>query len=289
MNPNETESLTDFINTDEYPIQEPGSQRWAEAVDRIREDLARDGCSVLSNFIKKDVVPRLLQEGVAIAPNAYKKLEIVNAYNIKADADLPEDHPARISFEKGNAFVAKDQIPPNAIIQKLYALPNFKKFIAECFEMAEIFELADPLAALCLNVLEEGRSHPWHFDVNEFTVSLLTQAPEGGGVFEYCPNIRTPENENLGDVRDVITGKGEQFVKRLFLNPGDLQFFKGRYALHRVSAVEGARERHTAIFAYSGVPGVIGGPERTRQLFGRFLPEHQAAYEKAVRSDGLLD
>ncbi len=289
MNPNETESLTKFINTDEYPILEPDSQGWTDAVDRIRNDLERDGCSVLSNFIRSDVIPRLQQEGVSVAHQAYKKLEIVNAYNTTIENDMAEDHPARITFEKGNGFVAKDQIPYNAIIQKLYAHPNFKTFIAECFEMDEIFELEDPLAALCLNVLEEGRSHPWHFDVNEFTVSLLTQVPEGGGLFEYCPNIRTPEAENLGDVRDVLTGNGEQFIKRIYLKPGDLQFFKGRYALHRVSEVEGKTERHTAIFAYSGVPGVIGGPERTRQLFGRVLPKHIAAYEQAVRSDGLLD
>jgi hypothetical protein len=41
--------------------------------------------------------------------------------------------------------------------------------------------------------------------------------------------------------------------------------------------VQGGTERHTAIFAYSARPGVLGAPERTRQLFGRVLPEHLAA------------
>jgi hypothetical protein len=69
---------------------------------------------------------------------------------------------------------------------------------------------------------------------------------------------------------------------------GDLQLFKGRYALHRVSPVAGARDRHTAIFAYSEQPGVVGSVARTRQLFGRVLPQHLAA-EKRVRVDQLLD
>jgi hypothetical protein len=34
---------------------------------------------------------------------------------------------------------------------------------------------------------------------------------------------------------------------------------------------------------------VIGSVERTRQLFGRVLPEHLAAEARAVRSDQLLD
>jgi hypothetical protein len=75
----------------------------------------------------------------------------------------------------------------------------------------------------------------------------------------------------------------------LTLRPGDLQLFQGRYSLHRVSVVEGDTARHSAIFAYSQSPGVIGSVARTRQLFGRVLPEHLAAEGQAVRVDQLLD
>jgi hypothetical protein len=34
---------------------------------------------------------------------------------------------------------------------------------------------------------------------------------------------------------------------------------------------------------------VIGSVERTRQLFGRVLPEHLAAEGREVRADALLD
>src|SRR5690606_18307141 len=137
-------------------------------------------------------------------------------------------------------------------------------------------------------VVAPGNSHPWHFDTNEFTVSMLTAAPESGGVFEYCPNIRSPHTENLPDVHAVLTGSGHGLVRRLELRPGDLQLFQGRFSLHRVSPVQGATPRHTAIFAYSDRPGVIGTVERTRQLFGRVLPDHHAAAD-AVRGDRLLD
>ena len=85
----------------------------------------------------------------------------------------------------------------------------------------------------------------------------------------------------------MLAGRGEHLVRRLELRPGDLQLFRGRYSLHRVSTVRGERARHTAIFAYSERPGVLGSAERTRQLFGRVLPEHTAA--AAVRGDQLLD
>jgi hypothetical protein len=152
------------------------------------------------------------------------------------------------------------------------------------------------LAGLCVNVLPPGRGHPWHFDTNEFAVSLLTQPAEAGGVFEFCPGIRSPEDENLAGVRAVLEGEAGEAtdaadgtVRRLALRPGDLQLFRGRFSLHRVTTVEGTTPRHTAILSYSERPGVVGSVERTRQLFGRVLPEHLAAAGHAVRGDRLLD
>ncbi len=87
----------------------------------------------------------------------------------------------------------------------------------------------------------------------------------------------------------MLTGQGTHLIRRLPLRPGDLQLFKGRYSLHRVTTVEGETARHSAIFAYSERPGVIGSVARTRQLFGRVLPEHLAAAGHAVRVDQLLD
>jgi hypothetical protein len=43
------------------------------------------------------------------------------------------------------------------------------------------------------------------------------------------------------------------------------------------------------IFAYSARPGVVGSPSRTRQLFGRLLPEHDKAAGQPIRVDRLLD
>ena len=231
----------------------------------------------------------LALQGRAVAPMAWGHVETVNAYNVALDRELPDGHPARIRLERGNAFVARDQIPDHFLIHQLFTSGPFQRFIAACFGMERVFELADPLSGLCLNVLGKGREHPWHFDTNEFSVSLLTQESESGGVFEYCPNIRSPQDENLGGVRDVLEGRARHAIHRLALRPGDLQLFLGRFALHRVSAVEGVTERHCAIFAYTKEPGVIGSPERTRQLFGRVLPVHVAAAERAVRSDRLLD
>ena len=229
----------------------------------------------------------LRRECARIAPLAHERTEQVNAYNIALDTPLPDDHPGRVVMERGNAFVARDQIPADTVIQRLYTSRLFQRFVADCFALPALHELADPLSGLTLNVIAPGRAHPWHFDTNEFTVSMLTQPADEGGRFEYCPNIRSADAENLTDVADVLAGRAGHLVRTLEPRPGDLQLFRGRFSLHRVSTVRGARERHTAIFAYSRRPGVLGSAERTRQLFGRVLSEHTAA--AAVRGDQLLD
>src|SRR5262249_6799029 len=214
---------------------------------------------------------------------------VVNDYNIVTDISLPDDHPGRMTMKRGNAFVARDRIPKDTIINRLYTSQPFQHFIASCFELPRVFELADPLSGLCLNVVSPGMEHPWHFDTNEFTVSMLTQESQAGGIFEYCPDIRSPQAENFYDVRAVPARDGDHQVRRLSLLPGDLQLFMGRYSLHRVTPVHGEIARHTVIFAYSERPGVIGNPARTRQLFGRVLPAHMTSAENTVRGDQLLD
>ncbi|WP_370966766.1 arpA protein [Amycolatopsis sp. cg9] len=276
-----------MVDTERYPLTDPGSAAWREIVDRTRADLAEAGCSVLADFVRPELREVLRTECAELEPHAYTKIEKVNAYNTAIDEPLPEDHPGRTIMERGNAFVARDRIPASSIIDRLYASPLFQRFVADCFGLPELHELADPLAGLTLNVIAPGRAHPWHFDTNAYTVSMLTQAAEAGGTFEYCPGIRSTTDENFPAVRAVLRDDGTHPVQRLDLRPGDLQLFQGRFALHRVSKVTGAIARHSAIFAYSERPGVIGSAERTRQLFGRVLPAHLAG--RTVRGDELLD
>ena len=280
--------IDQMVDDARYPLSDPTGAGWRDVVSRVRQDLRTVGCSVLPGFVRPALREVLRQECDEIAPRAYYDVETVNAYNTAPDPALPDGHPARITTERGNAFVARDRIPDEFIIHRLYTSPLFQDFVASCFALPRVHELADPLSGLCLNVIAPGRAHPWHFDTNEFTVSMVTREPQAGGVFEYCPNIRSARAENFDAVRAVLTGRGDHLIRRLALRPGDLQLFTGRYSLHRVTAV-GGTPRHSAIFAYSERPGVIGAVARTRQLFGRVAAAHLAAGGRAVRVDQLMD
>jgi hypothetical protein len=275
------------VDTERYPLADRSGPARAAVVERVRRELAADGCCVLPDFVRPDLHAVLREESARLAPLAHVEVATVNVYNTAPDPALPPDHPAHTPMRRGNAFVARDLIPPDALVQRLYTDPELQRFVADCFDLPRVHELADPLAGLTLNVLAPGESHPWHFDTNEFTVSMVVQEPEAGGEFEYSAHIRGPGRENLDDVRAVLDGRAPERVRTLQLRPGDLQLFRGRYSLHRVRAVAGATARHSAIFAYSERPGVVGTAERSRQLFGRTTAAHTAA--RAPLADQLLD
>lgn len=287
--PQTTLPLAEIVDLERYPIHRLDGPGGAGLVERCREQLNGDGCIVLDGFIRPDALTQLGAETAHLGPHAHYNSIVTNIYNCDPDPLLPADHPVNIFNERTNGFVAGDMIPPGTLIRSLYENPSFKAFIAAALEEPVLYEYADPLAGLVVNCLKPGCQHPWHYDSNDFIVTMMTRAPEAGGTFEYCPKIRSAEDENTDAVAKVLNGDRTS-VRSLDLRPGDLQIFYGRLSLHRVAKVEGPRDRHTVIFSYARQQGFIGRAARTRKLFGRIAPIHEREETEGLkRSDTLKD
>ena len=78
----------------------------------------------------------------------------------------------------------------------------------------------------------KGQELNWHFDNSKFAITLLLQAPKGGGHFEYVSNLRNAEkNEmNFEGVEAVLNGKTK--INRLDTRPGTLILFRGQNSIH---------------------------------------------------------
>jgi hypothetical protein len=281
--------LEDCIDLGRYPIHRLEEAQGRVLVETCRRQLAEDGCVVLKDFVPPAMLEQLEAETERLSPYAHINETETNPYNSAGDPSLPPAHPKNRFDDRTNGFVAGDRIAPDTIIRTLYHHPDFKAFVAAVVGEVEVYEFADPLADLVVNVLKEGRQHPWHFDSNDFIVSMQTRKPLGGGIFQYAPNIRGAAGENFDGVQRILDGDHGE-LKTLELSPGDLQIFFGRNSLHRVSPVEGSRERHTVIFAYAREPGFIGRPERARAIFGRMAPIHEEMLKRDIlRTDALAD
>ena len=283
------ESLGALVDLARYPIDNPNDLVRANLVKSCRRQLAETGCARLQAFINPEAL-------VAMAGEVDERLSLVdraadrqNPYLSGDDETLPPDHPVRRFHYRNNAFLCRDRFAAGDWVDRLFSRMELLDFVRDCLGLTRLYHYADPMSGYLINVQEEGETFPWHFDTNEFTISVMLQKSAGGGVFEYAPAIRNAESENYDAVAAVLDGETNRVIA-LPLEPGDLQIFKGRYSLHRVTQVEGQRPRYTAIFGYSEKPGVISKASRKLKLFGRCLDAHiEAEAQGAIRTDNLRD
>jgi len=128
------------------------------------------------------------------------------------------------------------------------------------------------MVSCIMTVCRDGDELGWHYDPNDGVVSLLLQAAEQGGGFEFVPDLR-------GDLRgddaaatarelDVLDGDGPDIL-RPRQEPGTLSLFNGYRSLHRVAPVGPGRERIMALFSYARTPGYVFSPKIRENFFGR--------------------
>jgi hypothetical protein len=278
--------VLDLIDFDKYPIHSPSSGNFQSLLAETQAQLNHDGCAVLRGFVRADRITDFVQEADRVADKGHRSFNRTNVYFTTDNPAYAESHPLRRFFDRSNSFVPADNFGPESHVRSICEWPRFSAFVQQALDENRFFRYADPLADVIINVAEEGAGFPWHFDTNNFTVTLAIQNAEQGGEFEYCPNLRTPDDENYSGVAAVMDEQSSK-VKTLVLQPGDLQIFKGRYSLHRVCPLSGPRRRYVAIYSFVEEPAMVGSPERTRQLYGRVLPIHM---ERAgMRADTLVD
>ncbi|MDB3949406.1 hypothetical protein N9402_01950 [Candidatus Pelagibacter sp.] len=279
--------LKTIVDLEKYPIQNLRSQKIKELISKCKNDLDQFSCSTIPNFILPQSLKIMNEEVKSKIDKVYMSNKNINSYLYsKDDASLPKNHPKRIFMERDNGYLNSDLFEKNSEMKFLYEQEELLNFISACLGVSPIYRWADPLACHAYNVMKPEGVLPWHFDSCEFTLSLMIQKPEKGGIFEYCPFIREPGNENFDEVKKVLDGDRSR-VRQLKLEPGDLQIFKGRFTLHRVTKIEGNKPRYLCIPAYVLDPWRVNTPEHSEAIYGKVLPIH--IERNKPRSDGLTD
>ena len=279
--------LKTIVDLERYPIQDLNSPKIKETIKKCKNDLDKFSCATIPNFILFESLKIMNAELKKHINEVYMSKESINAYLYsKDDSSLPIDHPKRIFINRDNGYLNSDLFEKDSEMKFLYAQEKLLNFISACLGVSPIYRWADPLACHAYNVMKPKGILPWHFDSCEFTLSILIQKPKKGGIFEYCPNIREPGNENFEEVKKVLDGDRTR-VRQLKLDPGDLQIFKGRFTLHRVTKVEGNRSRYLCIPAYVLDPWRVNTRNIQGSIYGKVLPIH--IERNKPRADGLAD
>lgn len=280
--------LGHLVDLDRYPIHARGSAAYEETVSLARKGLGTEECAYLPDFVRPEAVARMQDEAESLIPKAVYFSQEHNPYFSKVPEDAGPCDPRAMLGRKTNGLVPGEAFARDGLIWNLCRHKAVKDFVEDCMAAGPLYFYEDPYGCLNVSVQHEGEEFAWHFDTNEFTVSIQLQKPDGGGVFEFAPNIRTPESECFDDVAAVIEGDRSKVVP-LDLRPGDMQLFKGRYSVHRVTPVEGPNPRLIALLAYSRAPDMYATPERSQQIWGMVHPKQIEAAAINRRADNLTD
>ncbi|MEE2768483.1 MAG: 2OG-Fe(II) oxygenase [Actinomycetota bacterium] len=252
-----------YIDTGRHPITDP---RYGY---RCRGEFDEAGALVLDGFFAQEAV---LQVSSNLAPHeqdAFYASSTHNVYLTATDPQLSLTHPFNRQVASSKGLIADNEIPHDSPLREVYTDRSFQDFLCAVLDVDKIYPYADDLSSINVHFAAAGQELGWHFDNSSFAVTMLLQAPESGGIFEYVADVRDADAGDMAFEGVVAVLDGITPAEQLEFQPGDLVLFRGRDALHRVTPTEGAVTRMLAVFAYNDQPGVGLSESALTTFYGR--------------------
>ena len=246
--------LGDLVDLAAYPIDDLDGERARALVARCRAELAGSNSCFLPRFVTLSALRRMQDQARRVATLAWFGGGRVNAYYDEGDPSFPARHPRNVFFDRPVGIVAYDQMAPDSALCRLYLQDELIEFLRRVVDVDELHRVNDRYQPISVMVLKGGQTMGWHFDVSEFTVTMLLQAPEAGGDFEFVHNIRSADDPSYDAIGALYEGDRSR-VRVVAPEPGALFVFQGRHSLHHVTEVVGARDRLMAVLTFDTVAG----------------------------------
>lgn len=257
--------LEEVVDLDAHPLHDKAYRVQCRTV------LDREGAIVLRGFLLPSVVETLVAEAESLQHLAFHSEQTHTVYLESADPTLPADDARSRDVVSTKGAVTADLVPDSSALRTVYDAPLFRSFLCDVLGEDALHEYADRLSSINVNYFLEGQELGWHFDNSSFAVTLLVQAPEGGGTFEYIDALRSVERDehNVHGVAAALDRHPERPATALDQRAGDLAMFRGSDALHRVTPVVGGRNRILVVLAHNTEPGVSLSEHARMTFFGR--------------------
>jgi hypothetical protein len=260
--------MNDVLNLERFPLDRPESAEAEKLAVACRAELAATGMFNLEGFVRPAQIERAAGELLRLSErDSYVHRRSHNVYFSDTVPGIAPDHPALRRIDTINHTLCGDQIA-GSIVERIYEWAPLRDFLARVLVLPRLFLMDDRLARLNVMEYRTGMGLNWHFDRSHFTTTLLLQAAEGGGEFEYRSGLRSADDPNYTGVARALTG-GDPRIRSAPLAAGSLNVFAGRNTLHRVSPVTGSRSRLIAVLSYYEKSGVKMSAEELRGFYGR--------------------
>ena len=257
------ESLRDCVDLDRYPL--------SDAAFRVacKRKLDADGALVMRGFLTEAAIRSVKQEGDENRHLAYYATNDHNIYLAPNDSSYPSNHPRNRQVTSSKGCITDDQIPGRSALRCLYDASSFREFLCAVLDETSLHQYADPLSSINLHYADNGQELGWHFDNSSFAITLMIQAPDDGGEFQYVSNVRNTDDADMGFEQAARVLDGKLPVTRLSMDAGALVMFRGQNSMHRVTPVTGDRTRMLVVLAYNTEPGVSLSESARETFYGR--------------------
>jgi hypothetical protein len=260
--------MNEILDLERYPLDRPDSPAFAALVAACRRDFAADGMFNLDGLVRPAALERAVRE---LRPRtermAYTHQRRHNVYFEDGVAGLPPDHGALKQFDTIHHTLCDDQLA-GTLVHEIYEWAPLPLFLARVLDKPRLFLMRDPLGRVNVINYKPGETLNWHFDRSLFTTTLLIQAADQGGEFEYRSNLRADQDPNYDGVAKLLRGSDRE-IRVNPLAAGTLNVFAGKNTLHRVSRVRGQRDRLIAVYSYYEQPDVMFSDQERLGFYGR--------------------
>ena len=266
---------TSFINLARYPVHNIADPVTQALIARCRGELESQAFAVMDDFLTPEAVSLFWDESMSLSALTARREKTRSAYldtPDQEDTTWPEGHPRRQFFHTSWGVVADDLIPEGHGLRNLYAWDGLTAFFSEVLQVKPLYRHADRFQALNINVLGPGDEQAWHFDDMDFVVLLYLTTPDAGGELECASLVRTDDDPCYDKVAQAFDGSLPQLHRRPSV-AGTLTIMRGNHSVHRVTPVEGATPRLTAVLAYDRVPDKYEGDAINIQMYGERIRE----------------
>ena len=200
--------MEEILDIDRYPLDRAGSPELAALVARCQAELAANGMCNLEGLVRPGAIASAVAELEPLSARAsHTQSRRHNVYFTERVAGLAPEHPALALIETVNHTLCNDQLT-GSVVRRIYEWPPLPAFLARVMGKPALYLMQDALARINVMEYRSGEGLGWHFDRSQFTTTLLLQAADAGGEFEYRSDLRSDTDPNHDGVARVLSGEG---------------------------------------------------------------------------------
>lgn len=276
------DGIANIVDLERYPIHALDSAQGQQFLVDCQAHMTEHGWLNLDGFVREGAIRMLGDEVDALLAGAEKVSIRRNIYGAKVEDTKSKSDLARHELSYHALYLADDQIPDSARVKQLYCSDTVTDFVRRVLRKETLYRYGDEFQALNIIALPPGNGHAWHYDHNECAVTLLLQAAGQGGEFFFIPNSRdrNGNNEKTEIIRQFLAGD-RSCAKTIGRDAGAFTLFRGEFAVHGVTEVEGTMPRISAVLTYDEKEGRTASDDVNIRIYGprveRILAERGTA------------